>query len=303
MSDSRRIAISGASGLLGQALTRHLKHQGHTVVPLVRQKSAAPSRGIYWSPDKGELDREALEGLDALVHLAGESIAGARWSEAKKRRILESRVQGTRLLASALASLNKPPAAFLSGSAVGFYGDGGERLLGEDSPPGTGFLAEVCKAWEQAAEPARKAGIRTVFLRTGLVLAREGGALATMLPLFRAGMGGRLGSGAQYMSWIAIEDHVRAMEHLLFRTDLEGPVNMVGPMPVTNAEFTRVLGRVLGRPTILPAPGPMLRLALGEMGEELLLKGQRADSRRLEASGFVFRHQNLESALRSVLGG
>jgi uncharacterized protein (TIGR01777 family) len=244
------------------------------------------------------IDREALEGLDAVVHLAGENVAGARWSDAQKQRIRESRVRGTRLLAEALSALRTKPAVWLSASAVGIYGDGGDRPLDEDSPPGDDFLAQVGVAWEEAAAPARAAGIRVVHPRFGVVLHPSGGALAKMLGPFKLGLGGKLGSGAQYMSWIALEDAVRALLHLIDQP-LEGPVNLVAPNPVTNAEFTRALARALHRPAPFFVPSFAARLALGEMAEVALLRGQRVFPKRLLASGFRFAQPELEPLLSS----
>jgi len=297
----RRVAISGASGLIGQAASTALTEAGWTGLRLVRGAGEVRSDEISWSPAEGELEPQALEGLDAVIHLSGESIAGGRWTSARKQRILSSRVETTGLVARVLAGLEAPPSVLVCASAVGFYGDRSDTWVDESSPPGEGFLAEVCRAWESAAEPARAAGIRTVHLRTGMVLAEQGGALAQMLPVFRLGLGGKLGSGQQYMSWIALPDVVRALGFVLEREELQGPVNAVAPHPVTNAEFTQVLGCVLGRPTLLSVPGFALRALLGTMADELLLHGQRVRPRKLAEAGFQFTYPELEEALRAVL--
>lgn len=242
----------------------------------------------------------ALEGIDAVVHLAGESIAAGRWTEAKKVRIRESRVRGTRAIAEALARLRRRPSALVCASATGYYGDRGAEILVEDSPPGAGFLAEVVRVWEAAAAPAREAGIRVVHLRSGVVLSQAGGALARLLPVFRLGLGGRLGSGRQFMPWIALDDEVAAIVHTLTRDDLRGPVNLASPHPVTNQEFAATLGQVLRRPALVVAPAAMLRLALGELGGELLAS-QRVHPARLLGAGYAFRYLELRAALRDLL--
>lgn len=295
-----QIAISGASGLVGTALAASLTKDGHAVRRLVR--GAARGGDVAWDPETGAIDAAALEGVDAVVHLAGESIAAGRWSAERKRRIVESRVKGTDLVARTIASLARRPQALVCASAVGYYGSRGDEELDETSPPGTSFLSDVCRAWESSADPARAAGIRVVHTRLGVVLAPKGGALAKMLTPFKLGAGGRLGSGRQWMSWISIDDAIGAIRHALDTASLEGPVNAVAPRPVTNAEFTDTLGRVLGRPTIFPMPAFAARLAFGEMADELLLTGQRVLPKRLLASGYAFRHAELEAALRHVLG-
>lgn len=296
-----KIAVTGSSGLVGSSLVPFLKAGGHEVRRLVRRAPHAPDER-RWDPAGGALDPAALEGLDAVVHLAGESIASGRWTAARKRRILESRAAGTRALAEALARQARRPRALVCASAIGYYGDRGDERLDESSARGSLFLSEVCEAWERAADPARAAGIRVVHLRLGVVLSPAGGALAKMLPPFRLGLGGRLGSGRQVMSWIAIDDVVGAFWRALERDDLSGPVNAVAPAPVDNATFTRVLGRVLGRPTVFPVPAFAARLALGQMADELLLASARVEPRALLASGFAFEHPDLEGALRHVLG-
>jgi len=292
-----RLLISGASGLIGSALVRALP-AGWEVARLVRRSPGAGE--VRWDPDGGTIDVGAMGRIDAAVHLAGESIAG-RWSEEKKQRIRNSRVQGTSLLARTLAGMSPAPGVLLSASAVGIYGDRGDEVLTEDSPPGTGFLPEVGRAWEQAAQPAAEAGIRVVCLRMGVVLAREGGALARMLPLFRLGLGARLGSGRQWMSWIALADATAAMLHLLQADSVSGPVNLTAPNPVTNREFTLTLARVLRRPALLSVPALALRVVFGEMADEALLASTRVVPRRLLDSGFSFQHAELEAALRAVL--
>lgn len=294
-----RVAISGASGLIGTALSVALEREGHAVLPLVRSRRAGPGE-IAWDPDAGRIDAAALEGLDAVVHLAGENIA-QRWTPAARTRILESRVRGTGLLADTLASLRRPPEVLVSSSAVGYYGDRGDELLDESSSPGDDFLAGVARAWEGAAEPASKAGIRVVHPRTGVVLSPAGGALGRMLPAFRLGAGGRFGSGRQWMSWIALDDVVDALRFVIHTPALAGPFDFTAPEPVTNAEFTRVLGRVLGRPTFLELPAVALRLLFGEMADRTLLASQRARPTRLLGAGFSFRYPRLEDALTALL--
>jgi uncharacterized protein (TIGR01777 family) len=295
-----RVVVSGASGLIGSALVPALVGEGDEVTRLVRSPRQAGAGTVRWDPDAGALDRDRLEGVDALVHLSGETVAG-RWSEAKKVRIMESRRRSTLLLAAAIAALERPPQVFICASAIGYYGNRGAEHLTEDSPPGKGFLAEVVREWEAATQPAVEAGTRVVNLRFGIVLSREGGALAQMLTPFRLGLGGPLGSGRQYMSWIAIDDVVGAVQHALRTTDLSGPVNASAPEPVTNKEFARTLGRVLRRPALLPVPPLVLRLMFGEFAEEGLLSGQRAVPAKLTASGHTFRFPALEGALQHVL--
>lgn len=293
------IAITGSSGLVGRMLTASLGSRGHRVTRVVR---GDPGEGeLTWDPSAGHLDVEPLCGCDAVVHLAGENIADGRWSQAKKDRIRGSRVESTRLLSSALAALKTPPGVLVTASAIGYYGDAGDRLLEEQAPAGDDFLAEVCRAWEAASEPANVAGIRVVNLRIGVVLARDGGALQKMLTPFRLGGGGRVGSGRQFWSWIAIDDLVGTVEHVLGCEELSGPVNAVAPHPVTNLEFTKTLGKVLRRPTLFPLPAPVARLMLGEMADALLLSSAHVSSRRLAESGYVFQFAELEPALRHLL--
>ncbi|HLY63776.1 MAG TPA: TIGR01777 family oxidoreductase [Terriglobia bacterium] len=296
------ILVTGSNGLVGSALIPVLTAEGHRVSRLVRSKSNLGIRDTFWDPAAGELYSPPLEGLDGVVHLAGESIADGRWSKARKARIRESRVQGTRLLSGSLARLVHPPKVLISASAIGYYGDRGQEILSEQAHPGSGFLAGVCQDWEAAVQPAPERSIRVVTLRTGIVLSPVGGALARMLLPFRMGVGGVVGSGKQYMSWITIDDMIRIILYALKIETLRGPVNAVAPKPVTNAEFTRILGRVLSRPTVLPMPGFAARLAFGEIANELLLSSARVVPAKLEASGFVFRHPDLETALSSLLG-
>ncbi len=296
------IAITGSSGLIGSALGRRLSDAGHRVLRVVRPSSANTSGDtITWDPAAGSIDAAGLEGLDAVVNLAGEGIGERRWTPEQKQRILDSRVRGTTLLAATLAGLDRPPAVLLSGSAIGVYGDTGDRPVDETRAPGSDFLAQVCVEWEGATTAASEAGIRTVLLRTGIVLDADGGALGKQLTFFRLGLGGRSGSGRQYWSWITLTDEVAAIEFLL-TADVSGPVNLTAPNPSTNAEFARTLGRVLGRPTtVIPMIGP--RLLLGrELADSLLLTSQRVLPGVLESAGFPFTDPELEAALRSVVG-
>lgn len=297
-----KVLVTGSTGLIGSALVPALGASGHQVTRLVRSEPAPGEPAIRWDPAAGTLAPDALEGFDAAVHLAAESIAAGRWTEAKKARIRASRVEGTRLLCERLAGLTQRPKVLASASAIGIYGDRGDEELDEQSPPGEGFVPEVCRAWEEATRPAAEAGIRVVNLRIGLVLAPRGGALARMLPLFRFGLGGRLGSGRQLVSWITLDDLARAVLHVLAAEALSGPVNCVAPGPVTNREFTRSLGRVLRRPTLFPAPAFALRLLLGEIADALLLSSARVVPRRLLQSRFTHDDPELEPALRRLLG-
>lgn len=297
------ILVSGSTGLVGTALIPTLTAAGHEVVRLVRSKSRSPSKELIgWEPESHYIDAAGLEGLNAVVHLAGEPIAAGRWNALKKARIRDSRVEGTRILCEALAHAAKPPAVLVCASAIGFYGDRGDEVLTETSPGGSGFLAEVCRDWEAAAESARQKGIRVVNLRFGVILSTKGGALAKMLTPFKMGVGGIIGSGRQYMSCVSIDDCVGAIQQALATNSLAGPVNVVGPVPVTNYEFTKSLGKILGRPTILPMPAFAARLALGEMADELLLGSNRVEPKKLLECGFQFKYPELEGALRHVLG-
>ncbi len=297
---SLTVLVAGASGHLGSALVPLLQSQGHRVRRLVRAPRPVVPEAVPWDPDAGTIDAAALEGVDAVVNLAGERIAAVRWTKAKKRRISRSRVGGTQLLAETLAALARRPRVFLSASAVGYYGDRGAEVLTEESPPGDTFLARLCRDWEAAADPARRAGIRVVHLRTANVLDARRGFLAPLLPLFRLGLGGRLGSGRQYVPWITIDDWVQAVAHLLRAENVEGPVNLAAPQEVTNAEFTRTLAQVLGRPAVVVVPAFALRLVMGELGREILAS-ERVYPARLLASGFTFRYPSLEGALRHLL--
>jgi uncharacterized protein (TIGR01777 family) len=295
-----RVAITGASGVLGRSLSAFLTTGGHEVLPVVR-RAAAPGE-IQWDPARGEIDAAAFEGVDAVVHLAGANVGGKRWTDERKREILGSRVDGTSLLARTLAQLERPPRVLISASAVGIYGIASAGPVDETSALGDDFLADVCRQWEAAAEPARAAGLRVVTMRIGVVLTPEGGALAEMLPVFRAGLGGPIGRGTQYLSWISVEDAIASIHHALFADELTGPVNAVAPHPVTNGEFAATLARVLRRPGFLRVPAAAIRVAFGEMGELVALGGVEVVPRRLETSGFTFAFPELETGLRHVLG-
>jgi hypothetical protein len=296
-----KILVTGSTGLVGSALLPNLRSQGHEVFRLVRSQAKTGAAEIYWNPEQGIEDTTRLEGLDAVVHLAGENISEGRWTEEKKKRIRDSRVKGTRTLSDTLARLKQPPRTLLSASAIGYYGSQGERVLTEESAPGSDFLASVCREWEAATEPATQSGIRVVLLRFGVILTPKGGALSKMLAPFQFGVGGRLGSGRQYMSWITLDDVVGVINHALLNETISGPVNVVTPHPVTNYEFTKTLGRVLSRPTIFPVPAFAIRLAFGEMGDAALLGSTRVEPARLKESGYAFQHPELEGALRQML--
>lgn len=302
-----RIGLTGAGGLVGSAIGHFLDAAGHEVVPFSR-KASAQGRYVRWDPGAGVLDPRDIEGLDAIIHLAGEPVSapsggGRAWSEAHKREILRSRVDGTSLLTSAIAASARRPKALLMASAVGFYGDRGDEVLEESAPRGLGFLADVVEAWEASARPAAEAGVRVAFLRLGLVLAADGGVLGSLLPMFRAGGGGPLGSGQQWQPWVALDDVVGAFHHALWDDGLSGVINVVAPAPERQTDFARCLGRTLGRPAFLPAPAPALRLALGrEMVDELLLASQRVSPKALLDSGFRFGQPSLEGALQRELG-
>lgn len=297
----KRILISGASGLVGKELSAFLTGGGHRVMPLSR--SGGPANAVRWSPAEGSIEADKLPGFDAVVHLAGESIVG-RWTADKKRKIRDSRVQGTRLLCESLAALPQRdrPEVLVCASAVGYYGGRGDETLTEDSPPGDGFLADVCREWEAACEPARQAGIRVVNVRVGLVLTPRGGLLGTLLPIFRSGLGGRVGDGRQWMSWIALDDLIDVFHAAAMDRSLAGPIDGTAPQPVTNAEFTRTLGRVLRRPTLLPVPAFAVKTALGEAGDALALASARVLPARLTERNHPFRFPDLEPALRFLLG-
>ncbi|MCX5587157.1 TIGR01777 family oxidoreductase [Streptomyces erythrochromogenes] len=294
-----RIAVTGSTGLIGSALVRSLRADGHEVVRFVRREPAGADEA-RWDPERGRVDPAGLAGCGAVVHLAGAGIGDHRWTAAYKRKIRDSRVLGTAALANALAGLDEPPAVLVSGSAVGYYGDTGDRPVDEDSPAGHGFLPSVCVEWEAAAAPAQEAGIRTAFARTGLVVAKEGGAWGRMFPLFRAGVGGRLGDGRQYWPFISLHDEVAALRHIIDTPELSGPVNLTAPEPLTNRQVTAAMARVLHRPAALPVPAAALRVVLGEFSQDVL-GGQRARPTRLLESGFVFRDPGIEQAIRAAL--
>jgi uncharacterized protein (TIGR01777 family) len=297
------VAISGASGLIGANLTHFLTTGGHRVLPLVRQEKKLGDDAIYWNPYTGEIDAERLARADVVVHLAGASLAGGRWTDARKKIILESRTKGTELIARTLAELRRGPRTLVCASAVGFYGNRGEERLNESSTgPGEGFLADVVQRWEAATRPAERAGLRVVLLRQGVVISPAGGALGEMLLPFKMGVGGRLGSGRQYFSWIDMDDLMGVVLRTVYDDTLRGVVNATAPNPVTNATFTDALGRVLGRPTILPLPGLALKAAFGQLGEETLLWGQRVLPGRLEDAGFRWFYEGVEESLRFQLG-
>ncbi len=303
-SHPRTIAVTGATGLIGTALCTHLRAGGHTVKRIVRTNPTG--NDVLWNPADGLIDAAALEGVHAVVHLAGHGIGDGKWTDEHKRKVMDSRVQGTTLIAETIAGLKTKPFVFASGSAVGFYGDRGSMILDEDSPGGTGFLAEVVAKWEACTVAAEQAGIRTAHLRTGIVLSTKGGALKQQLLPFKLGIGGRLGPGSQYLPWVTITDEVRAIEHVLFgetSEPLEGPVNITAPSPVTNSVFTKALGRALKRPTLIPIPLAPLKVLFGkEMVAEMLLSGANVTPTKLLNSGFTFKHPNIGAALEAVLG-
>ena len=296
-----RVLVSGSSGLIGSTLIDKLNRDGHETLRLVRPQSGTRSGGVSWDPQAGTIDRAGLESIDAVVHLAGDNIADGRWTEAKKQSIRDSRVKGTRLLAEALSGLERRPAVFISASGINIYGDRGDERLTELSVAGEGFLADVVKAWESATAPAAEAGIRVAYTRFGAILSPEGGALAKMLTPFKLGAGGVIGNGKQYMCWIALDDVLAVIEHLLCTESLAGPVNVAAPTPVTNREFTKTLGAVLHRPTIARVPAVAARLAFGEMADEVLLASVRAFPEKLQQSGYTFRYPHLDEALRHLL--
>ncbi len=296
------ILISGGSGLIGGALRARLAERGDRVVRLVRDEASAGVDAVLWNPGSDDLSTERLGDIDAVIHLAGENIAAGRWNAARKARIMESRRKGTRLLAETVAGMTPKPGVFVSASAVGYYGDRGDEILTEESSTGSGFLSEVCQTWERSTQPAEAAGIRVARLRFGVVLSLRGGALKKMLTPFRLGLGGPIGGGRQWMSWIALDDAVAAVLHVLDHPEAAGALNVVSPNPVTNAEFTKALAGILRRPAIWPIPGVAVKALFGEMGEATVLASSRALPGRLEASGFEFRHPDLEGALAQSLG-
>lgn len=303
-----QILVSGSTGFIGSSAASFLAAQGHRVIRLLRRKSpvsATPrveeGEGIVWDPEKGTMDPAQLEGLDGVVHLAGDPIAKGRWTLEKKARIRDSRVQGTRLLSETLARLSRPPQVLICASAIGYYGDRGSETLREESSPGRGFLPEVAVEWERASESAQRKGVRVVRLRFGIVLEPKGGALKMMLPPFKLGLGGKLGAGSQYMSWISLDDAVGVIHYTLTHPTLQGAVNAVAPQSLTNLEFTKILGRVLKRPTIFPVPAFVLRLLFGEMADETLLASTHVEPAKLLQAGYRFKHPALEGALREML--
>ena len=296
-----KILVSGSTGFVGSALQTVLTARRHQVVALVRGVTETDGASVHWDPLTGSLDHKQLEGIDAVVHLAGENVAGGRWNPARKERIRASRVEGTRLLASKLGQLERPPAVAVCASAIGYYGSRADAVMTEESTPGSGFLAEVTQEWEKATEPMSDSGIRVVNMRIGVVLSPIGAALERMLLPFRLGLGGRVGNGHQYMSWITLEDVVDAISFALGNDSLHGPVNTVAPGSVTNRHFTRALGHAVRRPALLPLPAWFVRLAMGEMGEDLLLSSTRVEPVRLQHAGYEFHHPTIESALEHML--
>jgi len=295
------VAVTGSHGFIGSALLPALTRAGHRPVRIVRGHAAGDDE-IRWDPEAGTIDADGLEGVGGVVHLAGAGIGDKRWTDARKRLILESRTKGTDLLARTLAGLTRPPSALVSASAIGYYGNRGDEPLDEQSAPGNDFVARVCVQWEAATAPAADAGIRVARVRGGIVLGREGGVLSRLLLPFRLGLGGRIASGRQYMSWISIDDEVRAILHALTHGQVAGPVNLTGPDPVTNDEFTKTFGRVVHRPTLIPTPLFPLRARYGgELVRHLLVEGQRVLPKRLEATGYAFEHPTLEDALRAAV--
>ncbi len=294
-----KVAITGASGLIGSALVPYLRGRGDEVVRLVRRPATAPDE-VTWDPAAGTVDLAGLEGIGAVVHLAGAGVGDHRWTDAYKKTILDSRVDGTHTIVKAMTSLDSRPATLVAGSAIGWYGDTGDRAVDETAPAGTGFLADVVRAWEAAADPAREAGIRVTHARTGLVVAKEGGAWAKLFPLFKLGLGGKLGSGKQYWSWISLRDEVAALTYLLDNPSMSGPVNLTGPVPVTNAEVTSVMGQVLGRPTLFAVPSFALKTVLGEFSTEIL-SSARVIPEVLAQSGFTWQDLTVESAIQAAL--
>ena len=294
-----KILIAGASGLVGSALVSKLKAEGAEVTRLVR--AAAKSGEVEWHPESGSIDPLALEGFDAVVNLSGDGIANGRWTAEKKRRILDSRVNGTRLLSETMANLARKPKAFINASAVGFYGSRGNELVDEESSPGEGFLANVCRQWESATAPAEQSGIRVVKLRLGVIFTPDGGIMGSMLRPFKLGLGGKVGSGEQVISWVAMDDVVAAIGFIIQNESLRGPINIVAPQPVTNEEFTKILGRVLSRPTFMAMPAFAARLAFGEMADEMMLSSTRVAPKVLNDAGFKFQFPELEGAVRAML--
>jgi len=297
-----KILVTGSTGLVGSAVVPFLTTGGHQVVRLMRGTSTTTADQISWNPTQGTIEANKLEGIDAVVHLGGDNIAHGRWTDSKKQLIRDSRVQSTHLLAKTLASLSKPPRVLLSASAIGFYGDRGDEVMTEASSPGSSFLCNVCREWEEATAPAREAGIRVINLRIGVVLTPKGAALKKMLTPFKLGLGGVVGSGRQWWSWVALDDVLRAILFCLSNETVSGPVNCVAPECLTNRDFTKTLGRVIRRPTLFPMPAFIVKTIFGEMGEELLLGSNRIAPNKLLQSGYQFAHPQLEPALRHLLG-
>lgn len=295
-----KILITGATGLIGTALQSVLREKGHDLL-LVSRSEPKNASFIKWDPYEGFDDPERLKGIDAVIHLAGESVSGLRWTEEKKKAIRESRVIGTRTLVDALSELEDRPQVLVSASAIGFYGDRGDEVMTETSKPGTTFLADVCREWEAEARRAEDSGIRTVLVRTGIVMSKDGGALGTMLMPFKLGLGGVVGNGKQWMSWISLDDHVRVIVYALENSNVRGAINSVSPDPVTNQEFTSVLGEVLYRPTFIPVPEFAVNLVFGEMGEALLLDSTRVMPKRLQEAGFEFKYPDLKKAIEHAV--
>ena len=296
-----KILISGSRGLVGATLQQYLDNAGHCVIPLLRKRPTAGQVGVHWNPISNIVDTDAIEGADAVVHLAGENIAQGRWTKAKKQLIRDSRVDGTQLLSAALSGLQNKPQVLVCASAIGYYGDRDDEVLTEFSTRGSGYLPDVCRDWETASEIAANCGIRVVLLRYGVILSANGGALAKMLKPFKMGVGGKIGGGRQYMSWIAIDDAVGVIVHAIENDELNGPVNAVSPNPVTNLEYTKTLGRVISRPTLFPMPALAARAAFGQMADDLLLASSRVEPAKLKKSGYVFQHPELEGALKHLL--
>jgi len=295
-----KVLISGSNGLIGKALSKSLQSAGHGVVPLVRGPRSVTG-GPTWDPEAGTIDLDSLEGVDAVVHLAGENISGRRWTEGQKARIRQSRVEGTQLLAKALAELTERPAVFISSSAYSYYGDCGEKFLLESMEPGIGFAAELCKSWEAATAAAEAAGIRVVHLRIGTIISRERGLLAELLPSFKLGLGARFGKGTHYVSWVSLKDTIGIIEHAIKASTLSGPLNVTAPEPVMNREFTATLARVLKRPSLMVIPPWVLRLMLGEIADEVILKSFRMSADRILSSGYSFYHPDLSTCLKAHL--
>ncbi len=296
------ILISGASGLIGSSLIPFLTTGGHRVVQLVRKYPLTNNEDVFWDPSSGILDPGDLGKIDAVVHLSGENIGQGIWTQEKKKRIIESRVNGTHLISKTIAGLKDPPDVLICASAIGYYGNRGNQLLIEEDGPGDDFISDVCVKWEKAAEPAQQKGIRTVFMRIGVVLAPQGGALAKLMLPFKAGLGGKIGAGGQYMSWVSIDDVTGAIYHAFYNKDIRGPVNVVAPFPVTNLEFTKTLGKLFKRPTVFSVPSQAIKLAFGEMGKEILLSSTNVKPQKLIDAGYTFRYPDLEKVLSQTLG-